>query len=221
MRILKYKIKEFRQMEPGEVLAAAEAYIAQRKEDYRLYRNAWEKAHVEDRRKYMVEYRRERRRLYPEKVKAEDQKFRAQNPQLAREAGRRWRENNREANRERIAAWRALNRDKIRAAERRHYYRSKSKRIAQTDPTGMQRLIVSKLPSHVLLGIRNEVAAELMMEMLTGKVDYREIEIAAKRALTSYNRQYDYFKNVSIDAPIAGTDGLTRGDMLSNETPHF
>ena len=221
MRIPKYKIEEFRQMEPEEALAAAEAYIAKKKEDYRLYRNAWGKAHAEDRRKYMAEYRRERRRLHPEKVKAEEHKFRTQNPQLAREAGRRWRENNRDAERERIAAWRALNRDKIKAADRRQYYRSKSKRIAQTDPMGMQRLVVSKLPSHLPSAIGNEVAAELMMEILAGKVDFREIEAAAKRMLKSYNRQYDYFKTVSIDAPIAGTDGLTRGDMLADDTPHF
>ncbi|NKW80339.1 hypothetical protein HGG72_08295 [Ochrobactrum pecoris] len=56
---------------------------------------------------------------------------------------------------------------------------------------------------------------------LRNRVELNKLNEAVKAAVTAYNRQFDHFKNVSIDAPIAGTDSLTRADMIDSEAFHF
>ncbi|MBA8819440.1 hypothetical protein FHW00_001764 [Ochrobactrum sp. P6BSIII] len=62
-------------------MAVEEAYIVQRKKITDCIGSHGE-GHAEERQKYMVEYRRERRRLYPDKVKDHAEKIRTQNPRL-------------------------------------------------------------------------------------------------------------------------------------------
>jgi hypothetical protein len=82
----------------------------------------------------------------------------------------------------------------------------------------VDRVVPTGLPDF----IRNDVCQDLMVAVLEGTIKFSELKSASKLYLTEYRKMFpDKFGPLSIDAPIAGTDGLTIADTLTNETPHF
>ncbi|MND57642.1 hypothetical protein D3C80_487760 [compost metagenome] len=111
--------------------------------------------------------------------------------------------------------------EQVREHSRDYYWRKKAQNLATKNPQDIRKAIRAKLPGYLTEAARMDVANTVLQGMLSRHIRYDELHFHIKKAVTEYNRQFDYFKTVSIDAPIAGTDGLTRGDMLSNDTPHF
>ncbi|MGB3351120.1 MAG: hypothetical protein WBA85_20315 [Brucella anthropi] len=113
------------------------------------------------------------------------------------------------------------NPESLRERDRRKRQRIKMQNLAQRDPIATRKLICSHVPRYLTAAARNDVINSVLLLALDRKVPNDDLATWVKKAVIEHNRQFDHYKTVSIDAPIAGTDGLTRGDMLSNETPHF
>ena len=109
----------------------------------------------------------------------------------------------------------------LREKDRRGRQRIKMQNLAQRDPAAAGKLIGLHVPRYLTVSARNDVINSILVLALDRKIPHDDLAVWVKKVVTDYNRQYDHFKTVSIDAPIAGTDGLTRGDVLSNDTPHF
>jgi len=111
--------------------------------------------------------------------------------------------------------------EQVRAKDRRAYQRKKSQKIARADPSAMRKLIRVHVPGYLMSAAQMDVINSVMVQILDRKVPFNDLAAWVKKAVTEYNRQFDHFKNVSIDAPFAGTDGLTRADLIDSEAFHF
>nr|WP_278422948.1 hypothetical protein [Brucella anthropi] len=112
-------------------------------------------------------------------------------------------------------------RESRRIKERSLYWRKKARDKARNDPAAMRAMIRTHVPGYLIAAAQMDVINSVMVQILDQKVPFNDLAAWVKKAVTAHNRQYDHFKNVSIDAPIAGTDGLTRADLLDSETFHF
>ncbi|MEN5278896.1 hypothetical protein ABE527_18365 [Brucella sp. TWI432] len=111
--------------------------------------------------------------------------------------------------------------EKHNAKQRRYRQRCKTKHLAQTNPAEMRKLIRVHVPGYLMAAAQMDVINSVMVQVLDRKVPFNELAAWVKKSVTEYNRQFDHFKNVSIDAPIAGTEGLTRADLIDSEAFHF
>ncbi|KFH18596.1 hypothetical protein ELZ19_09725 [Brucella abortus] len=111
--------------------------------------------------------------------------------------------------------------EKRRERDRRKRQRIKTQLLARDNPAEMRKQIRAHVPGYLIASAQMDVINSVMVQILDRKVPFNELAAWVKQAVTAYNRQYDHFKNISIDAPIAGTDGLTRADLLDSETFHF
>ncbi len=212
LKLSKKKIAELRSMDAAET----EAEITRLCEAENERKRAWRVANKE-------------------KAAAMARRWRKENPKTARAAWKRKREAIK-ADPERRAhyakvrqAW--LKRGgqksypKQRERERQYdadrYQRGKTKRLAQNKPGELRKLIQQRLPGYLIPAARMDVINSVMELALAKRVRHDRLADCVKACVTAYNRQFDHFKNVSIDAPIAGTDGLTRADLLDSETFHF
>lgn len=109
----------------------------------------------------------------------------------------------------------------LREKDRRGRQRIKMQKLAQGDPLAARQLISTHLPRYLNASAQHDVINSVLALALERKIQHDEIATWVKKMVAEYNRQFDYFKTVSIDAPIAGTEGLTRGDVLADDTPHF
>lgn len=111
--------------------------------------------------------------------------------------------------------------DAMRERDRRKWQRKKTQNLARNDPSALRKLIRPHVPGYLAASAQMDVINSVMVQALERKVPFNDLAAWVKKSVTEYNRQFDHFKNVSIDAPIAGTDGLTRADLLDSETFHF
>lgn len=117
--------------------------------------------------------------------------------------------------------WRVKDAEKERERARRKYQRMKVQKLAQTDPQALRKMINPMLPGYFIASARMDVTAQVTTWALERKIPFDDLSTWVKKAVTEYNRQFDHFKNVSIDAPIAGTENLTRADLIDSEAFHF
>lgn len=199
-------------MEPDE----AEAELARRYEAEKERKRAWRAANKE-------------------KAAAMAREWRKRNPKAARAAYKRCREAIK-ADPERRARTLEVRREWIKRTghkrppitkeqERRYdvtrYQRSKTRRLALQKPDELRKIIQQYLPGYLPPPARMDIINSVMELALDHKVRHDELAQTVKQCVTAYNRQFDHFKNLSIDAPIAGADGLTRADLLDSEAFHF
>lgn len=111
--------------------------------------------------------------------------------------------------------------EKHNAKQKRYRLRCKTQLVAQSDPAEMRKLIRPHVPGYLVATAQMDVINSVMVQVLDRKVPFNELAAWVKKSVTEYNRQFDQFKNVSIAAPIAGTDGLTRADLIDSEAFHF
>ncbi|MCM0751547.1 hypothetical protein DEA98_10090 [Brucella pseudogrignonensis] len=112
-------------------------------------------------------------------------------------------------------------RERERQYDADRYQRGKTKRLAQNKPGELRKLIQQLLPGYLIPAARMDVINSVMELALANRVRHDRLAEHVKACVTAYNRQFDHFKNVSIDAPIAGTDSLTRADLIDSEAFHF
>ncbi|EXL04851.1 hypothetical protein BG46_24110 [Brucella anthropi] len=203
MQLPKYKVEELRAMDPDEALEELKRFLAEHK-----------KPQTDDRRQKHKEYMREWRKKNAKSVQASKKKWEVANPEKHREQRARTRARFKERGGVKCRGDR-------KAQHQRYASRKKLQGLLRLEPEKVTMVISRQLPKYLTAPARNDVFQSVFAAIVEGKILYDELSTCAKPFIAAYNRQYDYFKTVSIDAPIAGTDGLTRGDMLSNETPHF
>ncbi|ELT50995.1 hypothetical protein [Brucella intermedia] len=207
-KLSKAKLEELRQMEPEAALAEAkrlrDEYNARQREKHAANpqkRRDWNNKH---RAKHIKKYRADARRRYAE-AKADPERWKALQEHHARE---------RKTKRKR-------NPEAQRLKQLRRSQRVKTQRLARTDPAELRKLIKAYIPGYLDAAAKMDVINAVILQALDAKVPFNELAAWVKKAVTEYNRQFDHFKNVSIDAPIAGTDDLTRADLIDSEAFHF
>ncbi|MGB3348302.1 MAG: hypothetical protein WBA85_06005 [Brucella anthropi] len=219
MRIPKYKIAELREMEPEDALKEVERLRAAHDEKQRQCSEKY------DRREYRQAYYAAHKKRILKKQRVYNKRWR-----MMKKDDPIWQEANRARKREwakadrdraRAAGEKTIRTDALREKDRRKRSRMKTQNLARKDPQALRKMISANLPGYLDAAARGDIIAAVMMNTLERKVLFDKLNEAVKECVAAYNRQFDYFKNISIDAPIAGTDGLTRGDLLSSDTPHF
>lgn len=205
------------QMDPVEALEEVDRL----RDELREYKRQWREDNREKYREYKREYVRQWRKKNPKKAKEIDKrkqdKIRA-DPALLERARQLRRES-----RARNGGWgnEKPTPEKQREYGKRKYYRAKARKMASEKPAELKALIRPMVPGYLDPSAKMDVIAAVMETALKNRVEFNKLNEAVKAAVTAYNRQFDHFKNVSIDAPIAGTDGLTRADLLDSEAFHF
>ncbi|UZD69116.1 hypothetical protein [Brucella sp. JSBI001] len=200
------------QMDTEEALDEVERL----KNELREYKRKWREENREKYREYKREYVRQWRKKNPKKAKEIDKRKQDKirgDPVLLERA--------RQLRRESRARTGIYTNKNERAIRMRRYYRNKSLKMARERPNELRALIRPMVPGYLDPSAKMDVIAAVMEMALKNRVEFNKLNEAVKAAVTAYNRQFDQFKNVSIDAPIAGTDGLTRADLLDSETFHF
>ncbi|MBO1023287.1 hypothetical protein IPU75_01000 [Ochrobactrum sp. SD129] len=190
-------------------------------DEMRQYKLKWREDNREKYREYKREYQRQWRKKNPKKNKENEKRTRERiKADPARmEHRRQLRRNSDLRNGGRSKTSRTP--EQQREYNKRKYYRSKARKMASEKPNELRALIRPMVPGYLDPSARADVVAAVLELALQNKVRLDQLSEAVKQGVTAYNRQFDHFKNVSIDAPIAGTDGLTRADLLDSETFHF
>jgi len=179
-----------------------------------------------------TEYKREWREANRERVLETKRRYREANKERIREAQKEWRAKNKEHRSAYNKAYTEANRDKARARELRYYTRNKvrllakwkaeykrriSKKSIRVNPDAAYKLVMQAVPRALPKHMRDDIVANMLLAVLEGNILIDNVAKEAKKFLTAYNREYDTFKTKSLDAPIAGTDGMTMLDTLTYE----
>lgn len=168
---------------------------------------------AEAKRKKRAEYRakmtteqrereREKQREYKKTPKCQaQQKLYKQRIRAARNAAK---EAAREAERERRAecapVWQAENRAALEA-----------------DPKGMHRRIFRAVKSSWMRDVRDDVAQDIAVALLEGKLSLSEIERTAAEFVRAHFSGRDWFATYDLNMKLPGAEELTLADILSNE----
>ncbi|QKD03496.1 hypothetical protein EB235_20005 [Mesorhizobium loti R88b] len=81
------------------------------------------------------------------------------------------------------------------------------------DPDTVYRVVSRAVSSALPRFMRDDVIASMLLAVLEGKLLLDHVGARMKDYVTGYNREYDTFKTLSLDAPMGGTD-LRRIDLL-------
>ncbi len=185
-------------------------------EEYKAKRRAWRAAHKDAVYASQIKWKKNNRKKHLEARAREraninaDPERRAHRTELRRTWVKKTGHKRGPATEEQTRRWR----------EQRNQ-RAKTRSLAREKPDVLRAVIQKVLPGYLPPPAKLDVINSVMELALAHLVRHDQITRIVKETVSSYNRQYDYFKYVSIDAPIAGTDGLTRGDLLSSDMPHF
>ena len=77
--------------------------------------------------------------------------------------------------------------------------------------------VPTRLPPHV----RDDVISEMVVAQLAGELAASECRRRAPEYVKAYNRMFDSFKTVSLDAPMHGNDDLSLIDVLADDCERF
>jgi hypothetical protein len=105
--------------------------------------------------------------------------------------------------------------EKMLEYNRARWRKRKSISDIRHDPDKVYRCVARAIPAKLPKFARDDIAGMICLAVLEGKLLVKNIEKEVASFLRSYNREYDTFKTVSLDAPIPGADGMTYMDRLS------
>lgn len=212
LKLSQKKIAELREMEPDE----AEAEIQRLHEEARQRNKEWRMANKEAVRSHLNNYKKKHRKKYLAARARQREKINADPARRAHRAAVR------KAWEERTGYKRPLpSKEQEQRREALRYQRRKTRTLARERPDTLRAAVQKLLPGYLTPPARMDVINSVLELALANRVRHDRLAEHVKECVAAYNRQFDYFKNVSIDAPIAGTDGLTRADLLDSETFHF
>lgn len=188
------------------------------------------------------------RKRSPE-AREKKKKWRAENRQKDLDYGRRYRETHKEIRAAAKKAWRLANPEKVvayyhayraghldetRISQRKYFVehrqeiykkqaawmlRKKSINTMRHDPDTVYRVVSRAVSSGLPRFMRDDVIASMLLAVLEGKLLLEHVGARMKDYVTGYNREYDTFKTLSLDAPMGGTD-LRRIDLLEAPAPY-
>ncbi|RWI95470.1 MAG: hypothetical protein E5X33_10915 [Mesorhizobium sp.] len=147
--------------------------------------------------------------------------YRLMHPEAAAASTKRYHDKNRVEINARYREVYRLDPDKILARQRAAYARKRSMLQANCSPEMLMKAVYAAIPPALPKFIRDEVAGEMMLAVLEGTLLMDHIRKSVAEQLRRYNRGYDTFKILSLDAPIAGTEDLRRIDMISSSDSVF
>jgi len=179
---------------------------------------AWRAANPEKARERRAKYKAKRpayQRAYYARHREKEHERRNQTRKEKRKNDPAWAENERRVQRESVRRWKAIpgNLEKYRAMHRKIAAKNRSRRLADMRPADLivrvYEAISLRLPSHK----RDEIAGEMMLEVYEKTLLVDDIEKRAKEFERRYNRTFDGYKTLSLDAPLPGGKG-TFVDLL-------
>lgn len=106
---------------------------------------------------------------------------------------------------------------KQREKDRRKRQRIKTQLMAQRDPMALRKLIRERIPKYLTAPSQMDIISAVMTLALDRKIPFDDLAVWIKKCVSEHNRQFDYFKTVSIDAPVAGTEDLKLIDLIAAE----
>jgi hypothetical protein len=160
---------------------------------------------VREQRRRSYEKNRDKRRAYARKWAREYSKRRlAEHPEETRAKWRAQYHRRRQAD------------PKAARARWRQQYVKKRRREGQRIYSAAAAAVPASLPRHV----RDDVVAALVLGVIERRYTVESLPAQAKREIAAHSRQFDHFKTLSLDAPIAGTE-LRRVDTIAADALHF
>ncbi len=108
--------------------------------------------------------------------------------------------------------WR--NHQKQLARSRSRWSKQRSKRTIALSPEAVMNLIDKAVSKALPRFVRDDVISAMCLAMLEGELFVENVGKEAAGFLRAYNREFDQFKTISLDAPLAGYDGVTLLDKL-------
>ena len=181
-----------------------------------------------------LEKQRKRRAENPEKTAEHRRLFKLRHPDRVKAGWKAYRV----ANSEKIAAYyatysvehkaeilatdrvyRAKNRDKVEMWQERRKLKARSISAIRHNPDEVYRVVSRAVSSALPRFMRDDVINSMLLAVLEGKLLLQHVGARMKDYITGYNREYDTFKTLSLDAPMGGTD-LRRIDLLEAPAPY-
>lgn len=144
---------------------------------------------------------------------------------------RQWRLDNLEQRRKKDREYWAKNAERLREVDRRYYHAHQSKMVERhrnrrakerslrkilLSPDSVFKLIDSAISRTLPKFVRDDIVSAMCLAVLDGQLFVENIGKEAKKFVSAYNREYDHFKTISLDAPLAGYDGMTLLDRLAD-----
>lgn len=108
-----------------------------------------------------------------------------------------------------------------RASGRKWAKKHQAQKYALRSPEELRKRLAKQVPGYLIGSAKTDVVNSAFESILARKISIDDIDTCVKPFVTQHNRMFDYFKHVSFDAPIPGTDNLKRGDLISSDTFHF
>lgn len=162
------------------------------------------------------------------------QKWRDKNADKVVEYNRRHREKTKEARAIYKKAWRLANHDRHAAYTHAYYVENRVRILQQQaghrltaksinairhDPDTVYRVVSRAVSAALPRFMRDDVINSILLAVLEGELLLENIGARMKDYLGRYNREYDCFKTLSLDAPMGGTD-LRRINLLEAPAPY-
>jgi hypothetical protein len=82
-------------------------------------------------------------------------------------------------------------------------------------------LINNSVPVGIPRNIRDDICQDIVSDYLDGKLNLDDLGKAVKKYTTSQYQMDRPYREISLDTPIHGYDGLTIGDTIDSERFHF
>ncbi|WP_132657265.1 hypothetical protein [Rhizobium sp. BK418] len=149
-------------------------------------------------------------------INAKSRERRQNNPEERRKKDREYFHRNIEKRRESARRYYYSHHSKMIEKHKRRWARERSKRQISLSPDAVFKLIDSAISRSLPKFVRDDIISAMCLAVLDGQLFVENITKEAKKFVSAYNREYDHFKTISLDAPLAGHDGLTLLDKLAD-----
>ncbi len=106
--------------------------------------------------------------------------------------------------------------DKMIEKHRRRWAKERSKRAITLSPDKVFEMINKAVSRALPKFVRDDVVGSMSLAVMEGALFVENIDKEAGKFLRAYNREFDQFKTVSLDAPVPGADGVTYLDRLAD-----
>jgi len=140
----------------------------------------------------------------------------AQNRDEVRRKDREYRHANHERTRENGRNHYYKHHAKMLEKDRRRWAKERYKRAITLAPEKVFEMINKAVSRALPKFVRDDVVGSMSLAVMEGTLFVENIDKEAAKFLKAYNREFDQFKTVSLDAPVPGCDGMTYLDRLAD-----
>jgi len=119
-----------------------------------------------------------------------------------------------ELHKARNRAYKRANREAMNAYNREYHKRKGSKQQLEQNPELVFQSVALAIPRALPKHVRDDLAGMIYLDILEKRASLDNLDGLVAAAMTRLNRTMETFRTRSLDAPIAGTDGLTMLDVI-------